>query len=331
MASPNLDELVTTTLRNRSGQLADNMSTNTALLTRLRSRGKARTVSGGRTIIHELSYAENSTFKRYSGYETLDISPSDVFSAAEYNIKQAAVAVTISGLEQMQNAGKEQVIDLLESRIENAETTFVQNLSSDVYSDGTADGGKQIGGIQSIVSTTPTNTVGGISANTWAFWKNFVSVQSTPASTWTTSLITPAMNKAWINTSRGADSPDLIIAGNGSFQAYLESLQGIQRVMKSDMADAGYTSLNYMGADVVLDGQVGVGYAALGGGNPNAEYMYMLNTKYLMYRPMAGRDMVPLNPTRHSTNQDAIVKLMVWAGNVTCNNRFTQAVIIPTT
>lgn len=331
MPSPNLDELVTTTLRNRSGKLADNMSKNTALLYRLRSKGKARPFSGGRTIIHELAYAENSTYKRYAGYETLNISPSDVFTAAEFNIKQAAVAVTISGLEQIQNSGKEQVIDLLESRIENAEQTFINNLSADIYSDGTADGGKQVGGLASLVSATPTNTVGGISSNTWDFWKNFVSVQSAPASTWTTSLITPAMNKAWINTTRGNDAVDLIIAGNGSYQAYLESLQGIQRVQNAKMADAGYTTLKYMNADVVLDGQVGVGYAALGGGNPQSEYMYFLNTDYIMYRPFAGRDMVPLNPTRHSTSQDALVRLMVWAGNMTINNRFAQAVVIPTT
>jgi len=150
MTSPNLDEITTTTLRNRSGKLADNFTHNNVLLYRLKEKGKARPFSGGRTIVHELAYAENSTFKRYSGYETLDISPSDVFTAAEYNIKQAAVAVTISGLEQIQNSGKEQVLDLLESRIENAEGTFMNELSQDLYSDGTADGGKQIGGLQSL-------------------------------------------------------------------------------------------------------------------------------------------------------------------------------------
>lgn len=104
MASPNLSELVTTTLRSRTKRLADNVTKQTALLNRLREKGKVKPVSGGRTIVQELEYAENSTFQRYSGYETLNISPSDVFSAAEYDWKQASVAVTISGLEQIQNA-----------------------------------------------------------------------------------------------------------------------------------------------------------------------------------------------------------------------------------
>ena len=43
MAFPNLSEIVTTTLRNRTGELADNMSRNNALLARLSRRGKIKT------------------------------------------------------------------------------------------------------------------------------------------------------------------------------------------------------------------------------------------------------------------------------------------------
>lgn len=54
MPSPNLSEIVTTTLRNRSGKLADNVTRNNALLNRLKERGKAKPFSGGRTIVQEL-------------------------------------------------------------------------------------------------------------------------------------------------------------------------------------------------------------------------------------------------------------------------------------
>lgn len=63
MATPGLSEIVTTTLRNRSGVIADNMSKNNALLFRLNKRGRVKPVSGGRTIVRELSYAENSTLR----------------------------------------------------------------------------------------------------------------------------------------------------------------------------------------------------------------------------------------------------------------------------
>ncbi len=63
MAFPNLSEIVTTTLRNRTGELADNMSRNNATLLRLTRRGNLKTFSGGRTIVQELNYADNQTFQ----------------------------------------------------------------------------------------------------------------------------------------------------------------------------------------------------------------------------------------------------------------------------
>src|SRR5215475_12851246 len=124
MAFPNLSEIVTTTLRSRSGVLKDNMSRNNALLARLNQKGRIRTFSGGRTIVEELNYANNQTFQWYSGYQVINVAPSQVFTAAEYPIRQAALAISISGLEELQNSGDEAIIDLLESRVMNGEDTF---------------------------------------------------------------------------------------------------------------------------------------------------------------------------------------------------------------
>lgn len=321
MASPNLSEIVSTTLRNRSGKLADNVTNNNALLFRLNQKGNVKPVDGGRTIVQELDYQENGTFKRYSGYETLDISPSEVFSAAEFDWKQGAVSVSISGLEELQNSGSERVIDLLESRIKNAERTMANNVSNDLYSDGTASGGKQIGGLQHIIADSPsTGTVGGINRATWSFWRNYSYDATTDGGAAATSaLIQGYMNQVWLNIVRGADRPDLIVADNNYFKLYLESLQTIQRIASDSMAQAGFTSLKYMDADVVFDG----GY----GGDAPTNHMYFINTDYLCWRPHKDRNMIPLNPDRFSVNQDAMVKLIAFAGNLTVSNCFVQGVL----
>ena len=57
----------------------------------------------------------------------------------------------------------------------------------------------------------------------------------------------------------------------------------------------------------------------------NREVTSGLNTKYLHWRPHADRNMVPLNPDRFSVNQDAMVKLIGWAGNLTLSCAFLQA------
>lgn len=325
MAIPNstMTEIVTTTLRNRTGQLADNVSKNNALLYRLQKKGKVKPVSGGRTIVQELEYAENGTFKRYSGYETLNISPSDVFTAAEFNYAQAAVAVSISGLEMLQNAGKEQIIDLLASRISNAEKTLTNNIAIDCYSDGTADGGKQIGGLQLLVDSTPsTGIVGGIDASTTigTFWRN---IAYDGGGTATSTNIQSYMNATAVQLVRGTDRPDLIVADNNYYQKYLSSLQTIQRITDEGMGGAGFTSLKYFGAgmssDVVLDGGVS-------GGMP-ASTMFFLNTDYIFFRPHSDRNFVPIGDDRFAVNQDAMVKLIGFAGNMTVSNRRLQAVM----
>lgn len=322
MASPNSSwsEIITTTLAGRSRKLEDNVSDNNALLLRLKEKGKVKPFSGGRTIVHELQYAENSTYTRYSGYETLNISPSDVLTAAEYNIKQVAIAVSISGLEMLQNSGKEQMIDLLESRIENAELTFMNNMSTDIYSDGTADSGKQIGGMQSLVADAGSGTVGGIDSSTYTFWANqyydFSDESVTPSST----TIQTAMNTLYLNCLRGRDAPDLIVADNVYFGYYWASLQSIQRVTNEKMAAAGFQNLKFMGADVVADGGQD--------GSCPASHMYFINTNYLKLRPHKDRNYTPLEPDRFATNQDAMVKLTGWAGNLTCGNRANQGVIV---
>ena len=322
MASPNLSEIVTTTIRNRSRKLADNVSNNNALLYKLKAADKVKTFSGGQNIVQELDYAENSTYKRYSGYETLDISPSDVLTAAEYEIKQSAVAVSISGLETLQNSGKEKMIDLLESRITNAERTMMNNMSTDIYSDGTADGGKQIGGLQSLISDSPaTGTVGGINAATYSFWRNQEFDASDESVTLSSSTIQSAMNKLYLRCSRGADHTDLIVADNNYYEFYWASLQANQRFMDSKMAEAGFQTLKFQNADVVFDG-------GISGACPDNR-MYFINCDYLFFRPHKDRQFVPLEPDRFATNQDAMVKLIGFAGNMTCSNRSLQGVMQP--
>lgn len=321
MASPNISELLTTTIESRGRSLADNVTTNNALLMRLKEKGNVKPVSGGSTIRQELEYAENGTFMYYSGYETLNISPSDVMTAAEFSLKQAAAAVTISGLEQLQNSGKEAVIDLLESRVKNAERTMVNNIAEGCYSDGTGSGGKQIGGLQHLVADAPSSgTVGGINRATWTFWRNIAFDSTTDGSAAATAAnIQSYMNRVYVQLVRGVDAPDLVVADNAYFRLYLESLQSIQRITSDKMAQAGFTSLKYMNADVVLDGGVGAACPA--------NHMYFLNTNYIHYRPHKDRNMVPLGADRYATNQDAIVKLIAWAGNMTLSNASLQGVL----
>jgi len=319
MADPGLSELATVALRNRTGKLADIVSENNALLFRLRERGNAKPASGGRTIVQELEYAENSNAMWYSGYETLNTSAKQNFTAAEFDWKQFAVAVTISGLERLQVAGKEKIIDLLEARIKNAERTMVNSLAAGVYADGTGTGGKEMGGLQLLVAdSVASGSVGGINQATYTWWANYTRDASDNSVTLSATTVQSEWNTVYPNLVRGTDRPDLIIVDNTQWSYYLSSLQTIQRITNSKMGEAGFTNLKFMDADVVLDGGQG--------GNCPSAHAYFLNTNYIHYRPHSERNMVPIGGERMTSNQDAIVKLIGWAGNMTASNRKLQGV-----
>ena len=278
-------------MRNRSRTLSDNVSNHNALLRRLRENGNQTSVTG-RDIVRELEYADNGTVQFYSGYETLDVSPSDVLSAAVFDYKQLAGNVTISGLEQVKNSGTEAIINLLEARINVLEKSMMNSLSTSIYSDGTGSSGKEVGGLQLIVADAGTGTVGGINSSTYTFWQN---VQTTATSSaFSTTNVQADMNNIYLQLVRGADSPDLVMAGTNAYKAFLGSLQAIQRITSDDLANSGFTSVQYLNSDVVFDSSC------------STNRMYFLNTDYLRLEVAASRDFVP-GEAKMSVNQDAMV------------------------
>lgn len=319
MAFPNVSDILATTIESRTRQIADNVTKNNIVLKKLSMRGKIKTFSGGSKIYQELSFAENSNFGWYSGYDLLPVGVSDVISAAEYSIKQAAAPVTISGLEQLQNAGKEQMIDLMESRLNVAESTMANGVSGALYSDGTGSAGKEIDGLNAAVPANPaTGTYGGIDRATWTFWRS-----QTQSADLTAASIQQNMNALWAKLVRGMDRPDLILFDNNLWALYVASLQAQQRFNQPEVGQLGFPVLKFMDADVALDGGIG-GFCPANTG-------FFLNCNYIHYRPHAQRNMVPLSPNRrYAVNQDAEVQILAWAGNLTTSGAQFQGRITDT-
>lgn len=322
MASPNVDytEIITTTLRNQKKTTQDNVTNHNALLRRLSSKGKVAQLDGGETIVENLEYAENSTFQYYSGYEVLNINPSDVITAANFHWKQAGASVTISGLELRKNSGSNRVIELLETRIKNANKTIRNNLSIGGYSDGTGSAGKQIGGLQLLVADDPTSgTVGGIDRAEWAFWRNQVFDFSANSLTPSATTIQTAMTKIWLDCSRDTDAPDMFVGGTTYWTYYHDSLTANKRFTNDNEADATFGALKFNGADVFFD-KTSSGLSAT--------RMYALNTDYIYLKVHQDAFIEPLM-RREPVNQDAIVVPLIFMGNMTLSNASLQGVIIP--
>ena len=316
-ANSTVSDIIATTIQSRSGKLADNVTNNNAVLDRLRKRGNVRPFSGGNVILEEIMYNDTNTnnTNSYSGYETLNISPNSPISAAQFSIAQYASAVTISGLEMLQNSSKEAIIDLLEGRVQVAEAQLMNRIQGDIYLNGTGNGGKNLTGLAAAVADSPaTGVYGGINRATWSFWRNqsFSGVTDGGAAV-SAANIQSYMTQLAIKLVRGNDKADLIVADNNYYSLYVNSLQAIQRVTSAEEGAAGFASLKFYGggtsADVVLGGGIG--------NQEPSNHMYFLNTNYIFFRPHADRNFTPIGGERQSVNQDAVVKLIGWAGNLT--------------
>ena len=319
-ANSAITDIIATTIQSRSGELADNLTQNNAILQRLNSKGNVRPFSGGNVILEEIFYDDVATnnANSYSGYEVLNISPDSPISAAQYKIAQYAASVTMSGLEMLQNSSKEAIIDLIDGRMQVSEARLLNRISGDLYGDGTGNGGKNVDGLAAAVAVSPTTgTYGGINRANFTFWRN----QITTGATSTTMLA--KMTEAAIKQIRGTDKADLYIAGNTLYQYFVGALQAIQRITTEESGAAGFASLKFYGggtsADVVLGGGIGA--------QETATYMYLLNTNYIFFRPHKERNFVPIGGERQAINQDAIVKLYGFAGNMTTSNAQLQGLL----
>ena len=320
-ANSAITDIIATTIQSRSGELADNLTQNNAILTRLNQKGNIKPFSGGNVILQEIMYEDTSTnnANSYSGYEVLNIAPDSPISAAQFKIAQYADSVTMSGLEMLQNSSKEAIIDLLDGRMQVSEARLLNRISGDLYGDGTGNGGKNLDGLGAAVAVSPTSgTYGGINRATWTFWQNQITTGATSSTT-----ILAAMTTAAIKQIRGTDKADLVVAGNTLYGYYVGALQAIQRIASEESGAAGFASLKFYGGGTSADVVLGGGYGA----QETATYMYMLNTNYIFLRPHKERNFVPIGGERQAINQDAIVKLYGWAGNLTTSNSFLQGLL----
>ncbi len=318
MATPSstFTEMVSTTLRHSATEVTDNVSKHNALLRKLKAKGKIKTVSGGYEAQEPLEYAENSTYTRYAGYDTLNTNASDVITSAKYDWAQVAIHVTASGRELRQNNGKERMINLVKTRKSNALKTAANNFSIDLYSDGSLS--NQIGGLANIIQTNGQGTVGGINSTTWTFWRNKFR-EMTGTNAFSTSTIQGEFNAMWLPLVRGADKPDLIIASHDVYSVFEASLQQNMRYTSADDGEVGFGGIKYKGADVIFDENTNF--------PTTAEKAYFLNTDYLYLVQHKEAQWTP-DDEKKPINQDAVVVPMYWMGYFAVTNRALQGVLI---
>ena len=301
-ANSNFDNLLTTTLANYRKTLTDNVFTARPLTYTLMEKGRIRMLNGGTKIVEPLIYGLNDTVGSYSGYDSIALTPQTGISAAEFEWRQYAASISISGIEEAKNNGDAEIINLLEAKIMQAEESMREGYNTMFFGDGTGNSSKDWNGLGNLVESG--NTVGGIDSNTYTWWKSYEENTST-------ALTLAQMATAYNSVSVGNDHPDTLLTTQTLFEKYEALLQPNLRYTDTKTADAGFQNLLFKAAPVMYDTGCTAGV------------FYFLNSKYIT---LVGHSDKWFSQTSFISPEDTDARyaLIMCYGNLTVRNRAKQ-------
>jgi hypothetical protein len=263
-----------------------------------------RMLNGGTKIVEPLIYGTNATVGSYSGYDSIALTAQAGITAAEYDWKQYAASIAISGIEEAKNNGEQEIINLLEAKIMQAEESMREGFNQMFFADGTGNSGKDWNGLGNLVEAS--GTVGGINRATTGneYWRSYEENTAT-------ALTLAQMSTAYNSVSVGNDHPDMVLTTQTLFEKYEALLQPQLRYTDTKTADAGFQNLLFKAAPVVYDEHCTAGI------------VYFLNSKYLTLVGHSGKWFEQTAFVRPE-DLDARYALIMCYGNLTCRNAAKQ-------
>src|SRR5678809_1454654 len=312
-------QILSMSLETRSKSYQDLDSNNNALYAVLKRKGLWQTYSGPR--IRQTLQIAKQTPQWYSGYDQLLNPALDLFNDAVFDPKMVVVPVILSMQEILNNSGTNQLIDVYDAYISAAERTLEDAFDAGLYSDGTANGGKQITGLATAIPiVTNTGNYGGINRATAVQWqtKTYDANSMAPAlgTQVTATTIRPMLNYVMTKQSRGKDYADLLIMSPEHYAAYDAATVAIQRqTNETSMGKLGFSALEYIGggkrAEIVLDGGIG--------SNMPANTTFGINTDSfrVRYHPDRNFDKLFEGEGQMPIDKDAVAQFIGWMGEVT--------------
>lgn len=239
MADVNLGEVAASVWEHKFGtKPTDNIFNSCAFFYSMGEDGFKEEADGGRLFEHTVEYAENTNFHSIAEMDELDTSRIPVFDAARFNQKIHAGTVVLSELEKLRSQAKGGKFDLLASKLDNGKKSHIADMNRALL--GSATTGNDINGLQVVISSTPTTgSVGGISRDTFSFWRN--RQNSGAASVSAFDNLRSALTTTYNQCSLGGveNTPRWVLMDRSSFQGYELILVAIEQIAEAKMKASG--------------------------------------------------------------------------------------------
>jgi hypothetical protein len=328
----------------KSGTLFDQIFKENKFLALIRQKGCVIKQNGGERIRLALMYGNNSTISAKSAYGLIDTTPQDGMTTAFYPWRELAGSITISRMEERQNSGEAQLLDLLQNKIMQSKMTMSEELNRQLLQ-GAVSGTTFVPGTAPMDPTafelnplgyflSKDNTanpaaggnVGNLSrAETWWRHRTAIADTATPdtgnsfAVNVSTYAGTEAAFKRLYNyCGRGSGGfPDMGVTDQVSYETYENSLGTKIRYTNTKMADMGFETTRLMGADLIWDEvvpDIEAGTTAITKGS-----LFLLNSKFYHLVIDSQTDIVT-TPFIEPENQTARTAKILFMGNAGVSN-----------
>ena len=336
----NYDALLSTTLMAYRPTLVDNIFKSNAFLAALKKYDGISYQDGGERVQVPLMYEQNDTFRSYSGYSQLVVKPQDGITSAFYPWTEIGGTITISRREERQNSGEAALLNLLESKVKQAEMSLKAAVNLQLIQ-GTVSSATFVPGnatldllplgyfLRYAPNTDPTTggNVGGIAAATYSWWRPMMANFATTVATGhqfglavtTYAGLKVGMYRLYNYCSRGADgsAPNLILTNQETYETYENALDTQKQYMDESLATMGFTNIKMKGATMVWDELVPdlyTGTAALTVGTA-----FFLNTQFYKLYIDKQTDFVT-TPFVEPENQTAKTAKVLFMGQAAVSN-----------
>jgi hypothetical protein len=288
----------------------DNVYGSNALFFRLNAMNK-KIVQGGTQFEIPLMFQRWANGGFYTGYDLLDVTPSDTVKNAAFDWRQADVAVSVSGLDLIRADHPDAVVNLLSFQFENAQMEMAEILGAGLWNTDTSPGHKNIDGVPYAVDNTGTVTYGGLLRSSNTFWQSTLDTTSGSASAAALTLLN--LQTLFGTLTSGGRHPTLVVSTQAGYNKYWNLNTSSQSFPvqpaghDEQLAQSGFTNLLFNGVPWLVDSHC------------PANNIFMLNEDYwyLLINPRADLE---LKEFREPVNQDAMTAFILWAGNVICGN-----------
>lgn len=297
-----IEDIYVTTFNQKLPEIIDNVYNSNPFLGILNAEERIL-LDGGRRIEQGMIYGKLNGGSYGRG---------DPFNTARVNTKQAVIIdwklhyanLTIDGLDDLQNAGAMAAFDSADLKTQEAELTLKDNIGSELFGDGGANGGNALNGLQEWIDDgTNFSSIGGITRDTSAQGTAVKSVFDATGGSWTIPVLQTQYGKATIENEK----PTLIVSTQVLWDSLFNRVQPLQRYPSGpgfdELARIGFDAIKYQRAAVVVDSHVQSGRA------------YGLNTRFCRLIVHQSRNGV-LRGWMPTSNKDERVNQLLWAGNM---------------